>query len=107
MSGELEVVPMRLLDRGFELGAREMHVGLEGVDTLARPIGDFAPGILRRADLVTLDEESARTFEIRTCHIEMRSNQMAGIDLMLQAEVGIGFDAAGRAHRRPAVGEIE
>ncbi len=56
---------------------------------------------------MTLDEEPARPFEIWTGDVEMRADQMARVDLVLQAEVGVRLDAAGGAHRRDAVREIE
>ena len=65
---------VRLVDRGFELGARDVHIGLEGIHALVGPIGD-----LRRAssgDVIScvLDEEGAGAFEIGAGHVQMRAD---------------------------------
>ena len=56
---------------------------------------------------MVLDEEGAGTFEVRAGHVEVRADQMPGVDLPLQRQVGVGLDAARRPHRRHAIGEVK
>src|SRR5690242_11515514 len=56
---------------------------------------------------MVLDEEASGPFKIRAGDVEMRSNQMPGVDLSLQREIRVRLDTTGRTHRRDAIGEIK
>ena len=42
VAGDFDAAPVGFVDRGLELGARDVHVGLEGGDALVGPEGDGA-----------------------------------------------------------------
>src|SRR5436190_11719751 len=93
MAGDLQMSPMRLLDRGLKVGAGDVHVCLEAIHALVGPEGNLLSRVLGRSDLVGLDEEGSWSLQIRAGHIEMRANQMARVDLTFETEVGVGLDA--------------
>jgi hypothetical protein len=59
------------------------------------------------AQLVHLRRERAVALEVRTGDAHLRADQLARVDRALELEVGVRLDAAGRAHRRHAAGEVE
>src|SRR5438270_8265847 len=107
MSGELEVVFMRLLDRGAQLFAGESVVRLERGDALSYPEVDHLARFLRAFDLMELRDECVFTFEVGTGDPHLGTDPFAGVDPLFQFEVGIGLDAAGSTDRSDAAGKIE
>ena len=80
---DLEVPPVRLVDRRFELGSADIHVRLEAVHPLVRPEGDLPPRVLGRGNWVVLDEKGAGSFEIRPCDVQVWPDQLPGVDFAL------------------------
>src|SRR5690348_12449348 len=107
MTGELQSVPVRFLDRCAKLRPAEVHIGLEAVDALISPEGDLLGRVVRRSDLMVLDEEGAGSLEIGAGDVEVRADEVTSVDFAFQTEVGVGLNAAGRPHRRDAVREVE
>src|SRR3954463_6339175 len=65
MAGDLQMSPMRLLDRGLKVGAGDVHVCLEAIHALVGPEGNLLSRVLGRSDLVGLDEEGSWSLQIR------------------------------------------
>ena len=107
MAGEFQAMAVRLFDGGAQLGAGDVHVGLVGSRALRRPEGDGGACVRRIGELVHLDEGAVGAFEIGRRHVHVWPHDMTRIDLMLEVEIGIGFDAAGGAQGGDAQGEIE
>src|SRR5689334_2887440 len=97
MARHLDAMPVSRIYGGLQLGARDIHVGLEGGDALGNPVLDRADSVLRPRELVHLGSESAGTFQIRASNIEPRTGHPARVDHALHVEVGIRLQAAGGA----------
>src|SRR6267142_2374110 len=54
-----------------------------------------------------LEKVTLTAFQVRSGHVNMRSRQFARIDIALQIQIGIGFDAAGCAHGGDACRKIK
>ena len=95
MAGDLEAALVRLFDRRLKLVARDVHVGLEGSDTLVGPVVHQLARVFGAGELVHLHEQvGLRALQIRTGDIDVRSGHQAGVDHLLQVQVGVGLDAS-------------
>jgi hypothetical protein len=86
MAGHLEATAMHLLERGAELLAGDVLVGLEGGDAAVRPVGDRLPRIVRPAQLMHLEVRiaGAGAFEVRPGDVEVRSGHATAFDRLLE-----------------------
>ena len=103
----LEAAFVRLLDRGPELRARDVHVRLERGRAGVGPEVHHASRVVRTGQLVYLIEAESRTLEIRRRRIEPRPRLLARIDVALDPDVTEAIHVATGAHRRDAAGEIQ
>ena len=54
-----------------------------------------------------LDEVAVGAFEIRSGDVDVRAREMAGVNFAFEVQVGVGLDAAGRAHGGHTAGKIK
>ena len=107
VAGELEAVLVGLVDGGLELGAGDVHVGLEGGGSLGGPEVDGGAGVFGIAELVHLDEGGAGALEVGRGDVHVGAGEFAGVDLLLEVEVGVGLYRAGGAEGGDAGAEVE
>ena len=106
MSGDLEAALMSLVDRGAELGARDLHVRLERRRAHCRPIRHLPSRVGRVFERMHL-ERAARAVQVRRRGVDRRARAQAGIDLALQVQVHHPVRVPAGPHRRDAAGEIQ
>ena len=104
---DLDAVLVRRVDGGLQLGVRDIHVRFEGCDAFGDPILHGPDGVFRPGELVHLRGERAFAFEIRAGDPELGTGHFAGVDELLHAEVGVGFETAAGARGSDTAGEIE
>ncbi len=105
--GHLEMARMRFSDRRPQGGARQVHIRLERRGPRVGPVVDEAARVVGAADLAHLRERAAGPLHIGRGHVEIRPRRPPCLDQRAEVEVGVGLDAAGRAERGDAGGEVE
>src|SRR5580700_9108582 len=93
--------------RAASISARDMHVRLERMRALVRPILDEFARIGGVAEFRHLGRETAVTLEIADRDEHLRSGHPALVDHLLEIEIGVRFERAGRPRRGDAGSEIE
>src|SRR5271170_291371 len=106
VAGDFDVVCVRGVDCGFELGAGDVHVGLVAGDALRGPVVDECAGVVGAGEVVHLDEGAVGAFEVGSGDVHVRAGEMTGVDLGAHVEVEVGLDGAGGAHGGDAGGEV-
>ena len=89
------------------MGARDVHVSLEGCDAFTGPVGDGLARVLRAGEFVYLRKHRARTFKIRASDIHFGAGNHSLVNPLLEVQVGVGFDAAGSAHGGYSGSQVE
>ena len=107
MAGELEVVGVGGGDSGGKLRAGDVHVGLEGGHAFGGPVVDHAGSVIGTGELVHLGKDGGRAFKVGSGGIERGPGHEAGVDAVLDHEVGVGLQAAGGAHSGDASSQVE
>ena len=107
MTRDLEPPLVRLLDRGAELGARDVHVRLERRRAGVGPEIHHAPRVVRSRELVHLIEAEPRTLQIRRGGVEPGTRLFSGFDVAPDPDVTEAVHVAPGTHRRHAASEIE
>src|SRR6202000_2815768 len=105
--GEFEAALVGLVDGGLELGARDVHVGLEAGDALVGPEVDGGLCVGGVFELVHLEGEGAGAFEVGAGDVDVRAGDAAVVDGAAEVEVEIGLDGAGGAEGGDAGAEVE
>src|SRR3954467_2411839 len=95
MARHLESARMRRPDRGTQLRAGDVRVGLERREPEVGPVVDETRGVLRTVEAVQLNQIGARPLEIGTGEVHLRSRYATGVDVTLELEVRIRRHAAG------------
>ena len=107
MAGDLHIVPMRLVDRGGELGGRDVHIGLGRGEAERGPVADQRARILRVAQRVELGNRRRGPLEIGRREVEIGPDHAPRLDLPPDAEVAIRIRRSTRPRGGDAAGEIE
>ncbi len=107
MPRELEASAVRLVDRRAELGARDVHVGLERREALVGPMRHHLAGVLRAGERLDCENREAGPIQIRRGRVHLGPGDLPGIDRALQVEIGVGHEAARRANGGRAAREVE
>ena len=107
MAGELHAVAVRLVDRGGELGRRDVHIGLGRGEAERGPVAHRRARLGRVAQRMELGMRRRRAFEIGRGEIEIGADQPPRLDLPPDAEIAVGIHRAGGARGGDAAGEIE
>ena len=94
MARDFDALLVRLVDRGLQFGARDVHVRLERRNADGCPVIDQANGVFRAAELMHLRADRARAFEIRPGNEHVRTGHAAGVDKTLDVEIGVGFETS-------------
>src|SRR6202044_3916870 len=66
------------IDRGFEFGAGDVHVGLVAGGALGGPVVDEGAGVVGTGEVVHLDEGAVGAFEVRGGAAVGRSDNFSG-----------------------------
>ena len=106
VASNFEVVRVCGIDRGFEFGAGDVHVGLVAGGAFGRPVVDEDAGVVGTSEVVHLDEGAVGAFEVRGGNIDVWADEFAGVDVATEVEVNVWLDAAGGANGGDACGEI-
>ena len=106
VAGDFEAVLVGLVDGGFELGARDVHVGLVAGDALRCPVVDEVAGVVGAGEVVHLDEGAVGAFEVGRGDVHVRADELTGVDLAAEVEVEVGLDGAGGADGGDTGGEV-
>ncbi len=106
VTGDFQPATVGLVDRRAQLGARDLHVGLERCRAHIGPIRDLTPGVVRILQGVHL-QLVLWAVEVRCRGIHRRPWLQAAVNLPLEIEVHHAVGVAPRAHRRHAAGEIQ
>src|SRR5207244_13212588 len=93
----LQPTAVRGLDNGRKLSARVVDVGLERGDALFGPILHRLARVVRPGELVEVGRKRPDAFEIRSGNVDLRSRRETRVDQLIEREVGVRLDAAGRA----------
>src|SRR5271155_2236 len=107
MSGDLNSTFVCRFNRGLQFGAGNVHVRFERGHAEVGPIVDHLARLVRTGQLMHLDEIAVGAFEIWPGHVDMRTGELAFIDVVLQVEISVGLDASRGAHGGHATGQIE
>src|SRR5450432_168769 len=107
VAGDFDSAFVGGVNRGLQLVARDVHVCLEGRNAAVGPEVYRVPRVLSARQVRHLYEITLRAFQIRAGHVEMRSGQLAGIDVALQVQIRVSLHAAGGAHSGHAPGQIQ
>src|SRR5579872_872280 len=83
---------------------RDEHIRLEIVDTLIEPVVHSPGSIVRSVELVHLQRPTSRPFEVWSRRMNLWPRCLTPIDLLLQLEISIGFEATGCSNRRDPFG---
>src|SRR5690242_17436105 len=96
---DLEPALVRLLDDRAELGARDVHVGLDGRRAGVGPEVHHPPCVIRPRELVHLWETESRALEIRRRGVDPGTRLPARVDVPLDADIAEAVHVTAGAHR--------
>src|SRR6267154_1632907 len=94
-------------NRGLQFSARDVHVRLERRYATLGPIVHGLARIFWTGEMRHLEKITLAAFQVRPGHINMRARQFARIDIALQVQIGVRFDAARCAHGGDACRKIK
>src|SRR5271170_3258346 len=97
MAGDLESLCMSVVDRRLQFFGRDMHVRLERGCALSSTIVDSAGGVIRVLQNMQLGTEGGRAFEVRAGEKEPGAGNFSCVDIALEGNIGVRFNASGSA----------
>ncbi len=106
MAGDLDALAVRLVDRGFQLGAPDVGVRLQPRRALRRPVRHEAHRLLRRLQ----QRHAGRALtarDVRRGDVDARAGGAASLDLGLEVQLGVGCAASRRPHGGDAGPQVE
>ena len=77
VSRDFEPAFVRSIDRGFQLCARDVHIGFEGRYAAIGPVFQRLPSIVRAGEVRHLDEVTFGAFQIGARHVYVGTRQLA------------------------------
>ena len=92
MPGDFGATLVGRIHGGRKLRRSNEHVRLEIVDPLVQPEVDSPGRVVRAGELMHLQRPTASPFEIRTGNVDLRARRLALINLLLEFEIGVGFE---------------
>src|SRR5689334_5067477 len=107
MSGHLQSTLVRFLDDRGELGARDVHVGLEGRRPGIGPEVHHAASVVRTGELVNLIESETGTLEIGSGRVDPWPGLSARVDVSLDSNIGVAIHVPAGSHGRHATGQVK
>src|SRR5215472_13402784 len=107
VTGDLQTARVGGVNRGFQFGPMDVHVGLKRPRTLADPILYRATGVVGICKHVHLRGKSALSLQIRSGHIDLGADEFSVVDSSLQFKIKIRLETACGADRGHSGRQIE
>src|SRR5262249_490018 len=104
--GDLEPPAMSGFGDRLQVFPADLGVNLEPRRPFIGPVFDDSPRLLGRRDVSPLDD-GIGTGQIGTADVHSRPGNRSGIDLLLEADLGVRRNAAGGPDARDPAAEVE
>ena len=107
MSCNLSSALVRRRHRRRKFRRSNEHIRFKIVYALVEPVVHRLSRVVRPAECVHLDRETAGSFQVRSSNVNLRSRRCASIDLLLELKIRVGLKPTRGADRRHSRGKVQ
>ena len=107
MSGNFSAPLVSGVHGSRQFGWSDEHVRFEIIDALVEPEINGLGCVVRSSELMHLHRKSARSFQIRPSHVDLRTRRLSPINLPLEFKVGVRFERSRGANGGHSSGKIQ